>query len=846
MKPMIKRGIFAIFLVAVLLCLNSGDVYSVSAETEEFSYYIYNEKAYINGYIGSKEHVEIPSEIKGYPVVTVKGMRKNKIIKSIVIPETVTGIEDFTFAESSVEKVTFLGKTRLGGNAFSDCVDLKEVIIGNGTTVLPEYVFSGCTNLVSVSLPDSLEQIGDLAFFGCSSLQVELPKNIKYIGENAFRNTAFEKVTISKDIIYRGHCFAECAALQEIIIENGVTELVTGLFSKCDNLVSVSLPKSVKGINKFAFFECMKLKNVSFSEGLEWIGESAFAGCDSLESVVLPDGVTRLDNGAFTRCTKLKSINLPDGITVLNEDVFFGCTELNEIILPMNLCEIKSSVFCGTGIQSIEFPKSLTNIGKYAFSGTQLEKLTIPGHITPGVACFASCEKLYEVVVENGVMELPESIFNGCTSLKNVSLPKSVIKINPYAFANCNELEGILLPEGLVYLGAGAFQGCIKLKRIILPDGLTVIEENLFKDCISLMDVEFPRGAITLGGYAFDNCDSLRRIEFPKYLANIGFDCFISCDELENIIFSEGIHGIGMWSFWWINNKPPYITLSSDIQEIIRDAVKGCIFRVPEGSNTQKYLEANGYTGYELIPPVTESEDEREEKATAHSKIEKIAEADIGDTVIFGSYEQDNDYSNGKEDVEWQVLDKKEGKVLLLSKYALEACPFTYKNVCDSWTDSYIRQWLNGGFLWKTFTDAEYEYISSESLLDEFDPYHNVPGFQHYNYTENKLFLLSYDEVLTYFDALPETCDVSRQTKMTEYAKAHGGWSYNSDIGDFTGDEYDGNCSWWLRTSGRSSDSQNYLAVCVNFMGSVDPWGSYVINETKGMRPAMWVNVTTE
>ena len=33
-----------------------------------------------------------------------------------------------------------------------------------------------------------------------------------------------------------------------------------------------------------------------------------------------------------------------------------------------------------------------------------------------------------------------------------------------------------------------------------------------------------------------------------------------------------------------------------------------------------------------------------------------MAEAEVGSSVLFGAYEQDNDESNGKELVEWTVL----------------------------------------------------------------------------------------------------------------------------------------------------------------------------------------------
>ena len=43
----------------------------------------------------------------------------------------------------------------------------------------------------------------------------------------------------------------------------------------------------------------------------------------------------------------------------------------------------------------------------------------------------------------------------------------------------------------------------------------------------------------------------------------------------------------------------------------------------------------------------------------------------VGDYISFGSYEQDNDVTNGKEPIEWLVLDVQEGKAKILSRYAL-------------------------------------------------------------------------------------------------------------------------------------------------------------------------------
>lgn len=49
-------------------------------------------------------------------------------------------------------------------------------------------------------------------------------------------------------------------------------------------------------------------------------------------------------------------------------------------------------------------------------------------------------------------------------------------------------------------------------------------------------------------------------------------------------------------------------------------------------------------------------------------------ETRVGDTVMFGQYEQDGNLDNGSEPIAWQVLDVQGGKALLMSRYARTAC----------------------------------------------------------------------------------------------------------------------------------------------------------------------------
>ncbi len=55
---------------------------------------------------------------------------------------------------------------------------------------------------------------------------------------------------------------------------------------------------------------------------------------------------------------------------------------------------------------------------------------------------------------------------------------------------------------------------------------------------------------------------------------------------------------------------------------------------------------------------------------------EKLKNAEVGDYITFGLYEQDNDLSNGKENIEWLILELKDEKALVISKYALDSKPY--------------------------------------------------------------------------------------------------------------------------------------------------------------------------
>lgn len=200
---------------------------------------------------------------------------------------------------------------------------------------------------------------------------------------------------------------------------------------------------------------------------------------------------------------------------------------------------------------------------------------------------------------------------------------------------------------------------------------------------------------------------------------------------------------------------------------------------------------------------------------------EKLKTAKVGDYVVFGSYEQDNNTSNGKEDVEWLVLAKEGDKALVISKYALDFQQYNTSYTDVTWETCSLRKWLNGMFISNAFSSDEQSMIQSTTVTADKNPsYSTSPG----NNTTDKVFLLSITEINKYFSS-----DSARQCSATAYAKAQGAYTNTSN----------GSYWWWLRSPGGDSSR----AALVDYDGSVYSSGRSVDLSNGAVRPALWINL---
>ena len=245
---------------------------------------------------------------------------------------------------------------------------------------------------------------------------------------------------------------------------------------------------------------------------------------------------------------------------------------------------------------------------------------------------------------------------------------------------------------------------------------------------------------------------------------------------------------------------------------IIDNKYNDAVALIDDGNIVEAYEELIGLDGYkDSVDKANSIYDEY--------KVEKLKVAEAGDYVLFGSYEQDNNTSNGKEHIEWLVLEEKDNKVFVVSKYALDCRQ--YDSNYGIWADSSLRNWLNNDFVKAAFSDDEKAMIPTITVYaDRTENYWETMSVT----SQDKVFLLSVTEAKKYFSS-----DDARVCKASNYAIANGAYVEK------------GNCLWWLRTIG---DAFGYsYAARVHSDGGIRETGNYVYLDDYAVRPAMWIEL---
>ncbi len=225
-------------------------------------------------------------------------------------------------------------------------------------------------------------------------------------------------------------------------------------------------------------------------------------------------------------------------------------------------------------IYYVVIEEGVTSIGNNAFNGyvysgstglTKIKDFKLPSKLkSVGYRAFAYSAITSFDLEKLSHATLGECIFWHCNNLTAITIPSSWIRITNSLFYRCDNLVNVSIPEGIKEIGANAFTCCLSLRSIKLPQSLKKIGRNAFS-MTPLQSISFPEKLEEIGDEAFWSCKSLTEVRFPSSLKTIGQKAFSSCENLESISMNDGVLQIGDFAFVGCK-KLTRIRLSSNAQ----------------------------------------------------------------------------------------------------------------------------------------------------------------------------------------------------------------------------------------------------------------------------------------
>ena len=184
-----------------------------------------------------------------YPIDKTKDYYKP--IRTGINGEPTVKVGDYAFQDNgNIQTAPIIPDTVqvIGSHAFYNST-ISSIDIPNNTTLISNGAFGQCGSLTSITLPNTGVTIAGSAFWDSGLTSIIIPGNANIIGTGVF-------------------CWSR---LVSVIIEEGITEIVTSTFEKCYDLTTVEIPASVTKIGDYAFRDCSSLINIHFKGTVdEW------------------------------------------------------------------------------------------------------------------------------------------------------------------------------------------------------------------------------------------------------------------------------------------------------------------------------------------------------------------------------------------------------------------------------------------------------------------------------------------------------------------------------------------------------------------------------------------------
>lgn len=367
----------------------------------------------------------------GVKVIAGYALSNQSNMTNVILPSSLKRIDENAFYNSGLTSINIPENVEMGESLFSNCSNLTDVVINEGTITIPKTAFYQCKSLKSVRLPESITTIANEAFWGCTELaEINWPSNVKSIGNRAFCN---------------------CYKIKSITLPDVLQEIGYQTFAGCESITEITIPESLKEIKGYSFEACEKLQTIYFNA----------IDCVTKDCVNTP--FRDIGHPVKVVCgDKVENIN----------DFMFAYSDLGEIELK-SVKRIKYGAFEGChDLKYIMITKSVIEVECHAFGfAYNLETIEVDSE-NPVYDSRGYCNAIIETETN--------TLIRGC---KNTIIPNSVETLGKNSFYGCKKLKSIVIPESVTFLDCIVFASCSGLKELVcLNPQPPLCADNTFGD----------------------------------------------------------------------------------------------------------------------------------------------------------------------------------------------------------------------------------------------------------------------------------------------------------------------------------------------------------------------------
>lgn len=255
--------------------------------------------------------------------------------KSYTVPEGVTTINNYAFAECEIDDLTLPSTlTTINNLAFQNCRNLTSFTFGKNLTKFAQRVFEGCT-----SMKEFIVEEGNTMFCSNDGILSNLDKTtlVSYPLAKATKVVIPDCYTL-----IHNYAFSGSTEIEEIQVNTNMENINNFAFFYCFGLKNLILPSSVKSIGIQSIFNCTSLERIEFPEGFTTIGNSSLATNPNLREVVLPSTLKTIQSSAFVGDTGLTDVYCHFTTPITPASNAFGSLDLSKVNLHVDPAAVEA------------------------------------------------------------------------------------------------------------------------------------------------------------------------------------------------------------------------------------------------------------------------------------------------------------------------------------------------------------------------------------------------------------------------------------------------------------------------------------------------------------------------